>query len=186
MSFRPLPEQLPALGRRKLLRRSATDTWCSSAVNRNRLSFPAAFRTRCNPSNAFPQLCIWDAVACPVFSLVDRLPSMPSAGEELPPLFGHFAGTTRSCDSLPAFSSGLWLITFPDQPAHTFVSGVGKASQFSREEVPCMSGVFDLAGPVGARDGAPTGVAFRQRDSVGILISEHFAAQYPACTCPCQ
>ena len=41
----------------------------------------AASRTRCSPANALTQLCIWDAAVCPVFSLVGRLPSMPSAGE---------------------------------------------------------------------------------------------------------
>jgi hypothetical protein len=132
----------------------------------SRFSFFAASRTRCSPANAFSQLCIWDAAVCPVFSLVGRLPSMPSAGVELPPLFGHFVGSTRPSDSLPTFLSRLWLITFLDRPAHSFVSGAGRASRFSRVEVPCMSGLFDLAGPVGARDIAPTSVAFppnRQR-----------------------
>src|SRR5947199_221385 len=112
------------------------------------------------------QHCIWDAAICPVFSLVRGLPSMPSAGDELPPLFGHFAGSTPLSDSLPTFMSRLWLITFLDRPAHSFVSGIGRVSRFSRVEVPCMSEVFDLAGPVGARDVAPTSVAFppnRQR-----------------------
>ena len=85
---------------------------------------------------------------------------MPSAGEILPPLFGHFAGTTQPSDSLPTFMPRLWLITFLDRPAHNFVSGTDRVSRFSRVEVPCMSGVFDLAGPVGARDIVPTGVAF--------------------------
>ena len=49
-----------------------------------------------------------------------------------------------------------------------------------------MSGVFDLADPVGARDIAPTSVAFPPNDSVGILISRYFAARYPAYMCPCQ
>src|SRR5207247_848078 len=144
----------------KLFVRSATDTWCRSAVNRNRLSLFAASRTRCSPANAFPQLCIWDAAVCLVFSLVGRLPSMPSAGVDLPPLFGHFAGTTQPSDSLPACMSRLWLITFLDRPARSFVSGADRASRFSRVEVPCMSGVLDLAGPAGARDSAPTSVAF--------------------------
>jgi hypothetical protein len=129
-------------------------------VNRNRLSLLAASRTRRSPANAFPQLCIWDEASCPVFSLVVRLPSMPSAGEILPPLFGHFAGTTRPSDSLPAFMPRLWLITFPGRPVHSFVSGTDRVSRFSRVEVPCISGVLDLAGPVDARDVASTSVAF--------------------------
>ena len=131
------------------------------AAKRKRLS-----RTRFKPASAFPQLCIWDAAVCPVFSLVGRLPSMPSAGEGLPPLFGHFAGTTQPSDSLPAFMSRLWLITFLDRSAPNFGSDTGRASRFSRVEVPCMSGVLDLAGPAGARGTAPTSVAFppnRQR-----------------------
>jgi hypothetical protein len=61
-------------------------------VNRNRLSLFAASRTRFNPANASLQRCIWNAADCPVFSLVGRLPSRPSAGADLPPLFGPFAG----------------------------------------------------------------------------------------------
>src|SRR5215469_2555660 len=101
-----------------------------------------------------------------MFSLVGRLPSMPSAGVQLPPLFGHFAGTTQPSDSLPTFMSRSWLITLLDRPVHSFVTGANRVSRFSRVEVPCISGVFDLAGPVGARDIAPTSVAFppnRQR-----------------------
>ena len=56
--------------------------------------------------------------------------------------------------------SRLWLITFLDRPAHSFVLGADRVSRFSRVEVPCMSGVLDLAGPAGARDSAPTSVAF--------------------------
>ena len=120
----------------------------------------AASRTRRSPANAFPQLCIWDAAACPVFSLVGRLPSRPSAGEKLPPLFGPFAGNTRPSDPLPAFMPRLWLITFLGRPVHSFVSGTDRVSRFSHVEVPCISGVLDLAGPVGARDVASTSVAF--------------------------
>ena len=71
-----------------------------------------------------------------------------------------FAGTTQPSDSLPAFMSRLWLITFLDRPAHSFVSDAGRASRFSRVKVPCIPGVFDLAGPMDARDIAPTSVAF--------------------------
>src|SRR5215471_14344303 len=78
------------------------ETWCSSAVNRNRLSLLAASRTPCKPRKALPQLCVWDAVVCSVFSLADRLPSKPSA-DEVPSLFGPFAGTSRPSDSPPTF-----------------------------------------------------------------------------------
>src|ERR1700747_2705826 len=59
------------------------------------------------------------------------------------------AHTTRPADSLPTFMSRLWLITFLDRPAHRFVSGIARVSRFSRVEVPCISGLFDLAGPAG-------------------------------------
>ena len=86
-------------------------------MNCNRFSFFAASLTLCRPLNALPQLCVWDAVVCPEFSLVDRLPSAPSADDELPSLFGHFAGTTRSSDSSPAFVLDLWFIAFSNRPA---------------------------------------------------------------------
>jgi hypothetical protein len=119
-----------------------------------------ASRTRRSPADAYSQRCIWDAAVGPMFSLVGRLPSMPSASEKRPPLFRHFAGTTQPSDSLPAFMPRFWLITFLGRPAHHFVSGTARASRFSRVEVPCISGVLDLAGPVGARDIVPTRVAF--------------------------
>jgi IS66 Orf2 like protein len=53
----------------------------------------------------------------PEFSLVDRLPSAPSADDGLPSLFGYFAGTTRSSDSSPAFMLDLWFIAFSNRPA---------------------------------------------------------------------
>ena len=101
----------------------------------------AASRTRLSPANAFPQLCIWDAASCPVFSLVGRLPSIPFAGERLPPLFGHFAGSTRPSDSLRPFMPRLWLVTFPGRPVHSFVSGTDRVSRFSRVEVPHVRGL---------------------------------------------
>src|SRR5207245_6498408 len=114
---------------------------------------------------------------------------MPSAGDELPPLFGHFAGSTPLSDSLPTFMSRLWLITFLDRSAHSFVSGIGRVSRFSRVEVPCMSEVFDLAGPVGARDVAPTSVAFppnrqRQHPDFQIFRGSMLRLHVPLSTLP--
>jgi len=96
-----------------------------------------------------------------VSSLVGRLPSMPSADELLPSLFGHFAGNTRPSDPLPTFMLGLWLITFPNRPARIFASGVGRASRSSRVEFPCMRGSSTSRSPMGARNFAPTSTAFR-------------------------
>ena len=72
--------------------------------------------------------------------------------------FHRWFSTTGATASIAA--PRLWLITFLDRPVHSFVSGTGRVSRFSRVEVPCMSEVFDLAGPVSARDSAPTSVAF--------------------------
>jgi hypothetical protein len=124
------------------------------------LSLLAASRTRCSPLNALPQLCVGDAVACSVFSLVGRLPSAPST-DGVPPLFGHFAGSTRPSDSLPTFILDLWLITFSNRPVHSFVAGVDRASQFSRVKFPCMRGSSTSQSPEDARDFASTGIAFR-------------------------
>lgn len=145
-----------------------------------------ASRTLRRPLNALPQLCVWDAVVCSEFSLADRLPSAPSADDELPSLFEHFAGTTRSSDSLPTFMLGLWLITFSSRPVHYFVSGIGRASRFSRVEFPGMQGSSTSQSPTNARAFASVGVAFRTEYGVGTLISVHFAAPYPARLCHCQ
>jgi hypothetical protein len=95
-----------------------------------------------------------------VFSLVGRLPSAPSA-DGFPSLFGHFAGTTRPCDSLPTFMLDLWFVTFSNRPAHNFVSGVGRASRFSCVEFPYMRGSLTSQSPMNARLLASTDVAFR-------------------------
>src|SRR5262249_32569852 len=124
-------------------RSNGAETWWSSAVNCNRLSSFAASRTLRRPLNALPQLCVWDAVVCSEFSLADRLPSAPSADDELPSLFEHFAGTTRSSDSLPTFMLGLWLIAFSSRPVHYF--GHWQGLPVLARGVSKHAGVFDLA-----------------------------------------
>src|SRR5216683_15696 len=61
-----------------------SDTWRRSVAS----------RTSSKSLDALVRLCVRGAVACPMFSLVGRLPSIPCAGG-FPPLFGHFVGTTR-------------------------------------------------------------------------------------------
>src|SRR6267378_2454928 len=78
-----------------------------------------------------------------MFSLVGRLPSMPSASG-FPLLFGHFVGTSRPSD-------------FPS----TCMLGVDGTSRFSHVKFPCMLGVFDRAEPDGCSHFAFAGVAFR-------------------------
>jgi hypothetical protein len=48
-----------------------------------------------------------------------------------------------------------------------------------------MHRVLDRAGPTGTRENAPADVAFRLCDSVG-APKLNFAAQWLACTSPCQ
>jgi hypothetical protein len=48
-----------------------------------------------------------------------------------------------------------------------------------------MLGSQTARGRQGARDSAPRHIAFRRLDSVG-TPNQAFAAQYPACTIPCQ
>src|SRR5260370_33689775 len=79
-----------------------------------------------------------------MFSLVGRLPSMPSANG-FPFLFGHFVGTIRPSDSPATCMLDFWFMTFSNRPAHEIVTGVAGASRFSRMEFPCMLGVSDCA-----------------------------------------
>src|SRR5712664_182563 len=79
-----------------------------------------------------------------MFSLVGRLPSMPSANG-FPFLFGHFVGTVRPSDSPATCMLDFWFMTFSNRPAHEIVTGVAGASRLSRMEFPCMLGVSDCA-----------------------------------------
>jgi hypothetical protein len=66
-------------------------------------------------------------------------------------LFGHFAGTTRSSDSLPTCMLDFWLITFSSRPDHYIGSGIGRASRFSRVKFPSMQGSQTSQSPMDAR-----------------------------------
>jgi hypothetical protein len=154
-------------------------------VNCSRLSLLAASRTRCSPPNALPQLCVWDAVVCSVFSLVDRLPSAPSA-DGFPPLFGRFAGTTRPSDSPqrscwtcgssssptgPLTSSCRALVGPPGSRARSFHTCRGLRPR-RVQHVLAISHLLVLPS------------AFRY--GVGTLIFENYAAQYRTRMCPYQ
>src|SRR6266849_7815409 len=84
-----------------------------------------------------------------MFSLVGRLPSMPSANG-FPLLFGHFVGTVRPSDSPSTCMLDFWFMTFSNRPAHEIVTGVAGVSRFSRVEFPCMLGFSDCAEPFGS------------------------------------
>jgi hypothetical protein len=66
-------------------------------------------------------------------------------------VLGHFVGTTRSSDSPPTCMLDFWLITFSSRPDHYFVSGIGRASRFSRVEFPGMQGSQTPQSPMDAR-----------------------------------
>src|SRR5882757_1460654 len=95
-----------------------------------------------------------------MFSLVGRLPSMPSASG-FPLLFGHFVGTSRPSDFPSTCMLDFWITSFSNRPVHNCVSGVDGTSRFSHVKFPCMLGVFDRAEPGGCSHFAFAGVAFR-------------------------
>ena len=113
-------------------------------MNRVRLSLRATSRTPRKSLNSLVRLCVRGGVACPMFSLVGRLPSMPSAGA-CSPLFGHFAGSMRPSDSPPTCMLDFGLKAFSNRPAASSPAGVDGVSRFSRVEFPCMPGVSDCA-----------------------------------------
>ena len=149
-----LPGHAVDSGRRLALQRVVavpqqwTVTWWSSAVNRVRLSLRAASRTPRRSFNSLVRLWVRGGVACPMFSLVGRLPSMPSA-DACSPLFGHFAGTIRPSDPPSTCMLAVRLKAFSNRPAASAPAGVDGVSRFSRVEFPCMPGVLDCAASCG-------------------------------------
>ncbi len=79
-----------------------------------------------------------------MFSLTNALPSTTSA-EACASLFGGFIGTMASCDSSGAYTSGLWLFTFPDRSPRA--GDAPEVSRFSCILFRGVRGVFDYAGP---------------------------------------
>ena len=87
------------------------------AVNRIRLSLLAACRTRHNPCDSHPRLCVRRECACGAFPLVALLPSADSAANPYAStLFARFVGTMRPSDSLQTCMSTLRLFAFFDRP----------------------------------------------------------------------
>lgn len=126
--------------RAELLHTAPTsDTWRRSAI---------ASRTPSKSLNSLFRLCVRGAVACPMFSLAGRLPSLPSAGG-FPPSFGHFVGTTQPSDSPPTCMLDFWHKAFSNRPVTLSTTGVDGVSRFSRVEFPCMPGVSDCAESAG-------------------------------------
>ena len=97
-------------------------------MNRSCFLSRAARRTPSSPGDTHFPLGVGGALDSTEFSLIDALPSTPSA-EACAPLFGGFIGTTASCDSSGACLSGLWLFTFPDRSPS--FEDASEASRFS-------------------------------------------------------
>jgi len=88
-----------------------------------------------------------------MFSLIDRLPSMPSASG-CPPLFGHFDGNTRPSDSPPTLMSDFRPKAFSNRPVvATGVDGVSGSRAWS---FPACLGSQTARSPRGTRVIAPS------------------------------
>src|SRR6266545_3334925 len=66
-------------------------TWCSSAVNRTRLSRLAVSRMRSSAGDTLSQLCVWHVLLQTALPLAPPLPSITSAAARAA-LFGNFGG----------------------------------------------------------------------------------------------
>ena len=58
-------------------------------------------------------------LAAPCSPWLVVFPPCPALVRDFHLCCGHFAGSTRPSDSLPAFMPRLWLITFPGRPVHS-------------------------------------------------------------------
>src|SRR6266511_288713 len=74
-------------------------TWCSSAVNRTRLSRLAVSRMRSSAGDTLSQLCVWHVLLQTALPLAPPLPSITSAAVSAA-LFGNFSGTMGESDFL--------------------------------------------------------------------------------------
>src|SRR5262249_43955696 len=107
-----------------------------------------ACRTRHNPCDSLPRLCVRHECACGAFPLVDLLPSADSAANAPAlALFARFTGTMRPSDSLQTCMSTLRPLAFFDRPTLPSRVGVCRVSRFSRMELPHVPRVSDSAVP---------------------------------------
>jgi hypothetical protein len=125
------------------------------------------------------RLWVRDRVACSMFSVVDRLPSMPSA-RACSPLFRHFASTKRSPES------SCWTSGSPSRagPPH-LPRRASMGSPGSRSFRACL-GCLTAQSPADAREGASAGIAFRHIERRRHSGRDYMVAQCPACWCPRQ
>ena len=120
---------------------------------------------------------------CLGFSLADRLPSTRSAWQ-LPASCSHASLVLCSRSTPQMRSPRTCALGFSERSAtYTDTSGV---SRFSRMESPGMPGASDCAGFAdGSRIPPPLILPSDSRNIVGTPDKIDFAAQYPACLCPC-
>ena len=102
-----------------------------------------AGRTPAKPWDTPYPYCAGGVWLWPVFSLVRALPSTTSA-EACASLFGSFIGTTARSDSSGAYTSGLWLLAFPDRSPN--FEDAPEVSRFSCILFRGVPGVLDYAG----------------------------------------
>ena len=118
--------------------------------------------------------------------LLGQCPSLHTLRWHKKPLFGYFAGITALSDSPLACMLAVWPIAFSSRP-DVLLPGADGVSRFSRMEFPGMPGVSDCAGFIGgSRFSSPMILPSASRNNVGTPNEIDFAAQYPACLCPCQ
>jgi hypothetical protein len=78
------------------------------------------------------------------------------------------------------------LVAFSSR-SDSLLSDTDRVSRFSRMEFPDMPGLYDCAGLIGdSRLSSPLVWPSASQNGVGAPIEIDFAAQYPACLCPCQ
>ena len=115
-----------------------------------------------------------------------RLPGSVSAAKDLSSLFERFVGSTCSSDSPLAFMLVVRLIAFSSRSA-LLLPDTNGVSRFSRMRFPDMPGVCDCAGSTsGTRFSSLIVWPSDSPNIVGTPNVIDFAAQYPACLCPCQ
>ncbi len=151
-------------------------------MNRSCFLSHATRRTPPSPWDTRSPLGVGRVLDSTEFSSIDALPSTPSA-EACASLFGGFIGNMASCDSSGAFTSGLWLLAFPDRSPPA--GDAPEVSRFSCILLRGVPGVLDYAGLVerlaisatrrcclpSVRTGSAPGSMFSQLDTLPTATS---------------
>ncbi len=118
------------------------------------------------------------------FPLARPLPSIPSAAGCSRPCSGT-SQVLPACPTSPARSSSACVFRLPDT-ALASSQGEQWISRFPREVFPCMRGVSDRAEPFRVSPYRHGRCGLPHSFTASALRSKFNAAQYPACTFPCQ